>query len=58
MNFGPEWKTKISGANFSFGSKAKIDKLSQNIFSTFYLNSISTIQQFNADEGDVWDVLP
>ena len=36
MNFGPESKTKVSTANFSFGSKAKISKISPNIFQTFY----------------------
>ena len=36
MNFGPESKTEVSAANFSFGSKAKIGNISPNIFSTFY----------------------
>ena len=66
MNFGPEYETKILAANFSFGSKAKIDKLSQYIFSTFYLNSSSlpcTIQYIEKigaaflHFGKIWPIL-
>ena len=36
MNFGPECKTRISAARFSFGSKAKKSRFAPNIFPTFY----------------------
>ena len=36
MNFGSDWKTKVSAAEFSFGSKAKMSQISPNIFQTFY----------------------
>ena len=36
MNFGSDWKTKVSAAEFSFGSKAKMSQIAPNIFQTFY----------------------
>ena len=36
MKFGPECKTRVSAAQSSFGSKAKMSVFSPNIFPTFY----------------------
>ena len=36
MNFGPECKTRVSAARFSFGSKVKKSRFAPNIFPTFY----------------------
>ena len=35
-NFWPGWKGRVSAAEFSFGSKAKMSQISPNIFQTFY----------------------
>ena len=36
MNFGPDCKTRVSAAQSSFGSMAKMSVISPNIFPTFY----------------------